>query len=163
MAPVGGGETRIRQAEPGDHEAVARLYGLLDALHTSELPRLFRLPPSGGYAQDQFRRELANPEVGFFVAERGGRIVGMVHVSIGETKPYPVIVPRRVAKVNDLAVDEGCRREGIGRALMERAAAWAAGQGADEMELSVYAFNEGAMAFYQALGFTVLSCRMVKP
>lgn len=163
MAAVVDGDIRVRQAEPGDYEAVARLHRQLDMLHASALPRLFRLPPDGAQTMDYYRSQLANPEVGFFVAERRGQVVGMVHVSIGDTKPYPVIVPRRVATVNDLAVDDGCRRGGIGRALMARAAAWAADQGADEVELSVYAFNEGAIAFYQALGFTVLSSRMIKP
>ena len=162
MPTTGPQGTSIRPATAGDYEAVARLHHHLDAMHADALPRLFRLPPEGAYTPDRYRGELADPDVGFFVAERGGQVVGMAHVSLGDTKPYPVIVPRRVATVNDLVVDERQRRSGIGRALVEQAASWATARGADELELSVYVFNAGAMAFYSAMGFTVLSSRMIR-
>jgi ribosomal protein S18 acetylase RimI-like enzyme len=43
---------------------------------------------------------------------------------------------------------------------MERVHRWAAAQGATEVELTVFKFNETAQAFYESLGYEVLSKRM---
>ena len=43
---------------------------------------------------------------------------------------------------------------------MTEADAWARDRGATAIELTVYAVNDEATAFYRALGYSVLSCRM---
>jgi ribosomal protein S18 acetylase RimI-like enzyme len=43
---------------------------------------------------------------------------------------------------------------------MERAHLWAAAQGASEVELTVYEFNEPARAFYENLGYETRSRQM---
>jgi ribosomal protein S18 acetylase RimI-like enzyme len=46
---------------------------------------------------------------------------------------------------------------------MRRAQTWARAQGAGEIELTVYEFNEPAIAFYQSLGYKTVSRRMTFP
>ena len=99
---------------------------------------------------------------GLFVAHAEGEILGFVQVSIHATLPFPILVPRRVALVENLAVREGFRRAGIGRALMDRAQRWAEEKGADDIELTVYEFNQVAILFYQSLGYSTSSHRMDK-
>ena len=79
-----------------------------------------------------------------------------------ETPPLPILVPRRVAIVENLAVRSDLRRAGIGQALMDRVYRWARAQGAVEVELTVYEFNEPAIAFYTSLGYETSSRRMSK-
>ena len=48
----------------------------------------------------------------------------------------------------------------VGTALMEKAHAWASAMGASAVQLSVFAFNQGAVAFYKKQGYQVLSYKM---
>lgn len=57
------------------------------------------------------------------------------------------------ASIAHIAVDERARRGGLGRALLEHACNAAAREGKEAMLLQVRRKNDGARAFYQALGF----------
>ena len=67
------------------------------------------------------------------------------------------MVPRRRAHVETLVVGRKHRRRGIGRRLMEAAAAWARGHGAVEVVLTTWVGNDDAEAFYERLGYRELS------
>ena len=82
-----------------------------------------------------------------FVAEGADGIVG--RLSLGRD-PHPA--SRHVADLG-LMVAAGHRRQGIGRALLERAVAWAAEVGVRKLELHVFPHNEGAIALYESFGF----------
>ena len=61
-------------------------------------------------------------------------------------------VPRR-AHFTSAWVDPRYRRRGVGRALVDKAIAWAAARGADHLRLWVDDTNPDAARFYRALGF----------
>ncbi|MDO4290262.1 MAG: ribosomal protein S18-alanine N-acetyltransferase [Eggerthellaceae bacterium] len=61
------------------------------------------------------------------------------------------------ASIAHIAVAEHARRGGLGRALLERACSEAAREGKTAMLLQVRRKNDGARAFYQALGFQQIS------
>ena len=82
-----------------------------------------------------------------FVAEAEDGIVG--RLSLGRD-PHPA--SRHVADLG-LMVAADHRRQGIGRALLERAVAWAAEVGVRKLELHVFPHNEGAIALYESFGF----------
>jgi ribosomal protein S18 acetylase RimI-like enzyme len=63
----------------------------------------------------------------------------------------------RRAHVELLVVARAARRQGLGRRLMDELAAWARRQGAAELVLTVWAGNREAEAFYERLGYRVLS------
>ncbi|WP_425351882.1 GNAT family acetyltransferase [Pleomorphomonas carboxyditropha] len=52
-----------------------------------------------------------------------------------------------------LGVDPRCRRDGIGRALVEAAEAWCRSRGAPKINLLVRSENQAVLAFYTALGY----------
>jgi ribosomal protein S18 acetylase RimI-like enzyme len=45
------------------------------------------------------------------------------------------------------------RRQGIGRALLDEAEAWARRGGVKKIELHVFPYNEGALALYEQTGY----------
>ncbi len=78
-----------------------------------------------------------------FVAEQGKTVVGCVAVS----GTLPVI--------SNLAVHPAYRRQGIGRALLAAAEAFAAAHGAERVRLDVRVDNEPAVTLYTAEGYRV--------
>ena len=153
---------RIRAAEAEDYDDLCALFAQVDALHRDKLPHLYQKPRGPARAKDYILGRIANEHVGFFVAEAVGVLIGLVDVAVCESPPVSLLVPRRYAVVDSLVVDQRFQRTGVGRALMEQVHRWAAAQGATEVELTVYAFNETALAFYDSLGYRALSSRMVR-
>jgi ribosomal protein S18 acetylase RimI-like enzyme len=91
-----------------------------------------------------------------------GAILGFVQVAIHDALPIPILVPRRIAFVEILAVREEVRRAHIGRALMEHAQHRAKELGATAIDLNVHEFNQAAFNFYRSLGYATSSRRMSK-
>jgi ribosomal protein S18 acetylase RimI-like enzyme len=59
-------------------------------------------------------------------------------------------------------VDPIYRRQGIGRALMEHAQAWAKAQGYTQIGLQVFTTNQPAIDLYQQLGYQSRSISMMR-
>lgn len=95
--------------------------------------------------------------------ETAGTINGALLARIYDTPADPQMVPQRRGYVDGLVVAAAHRRRGVGRRLMDGAAAWAKSQGGAQLVLTVWAGNEAARAFYQRLGYDVLSEVMTKP
>jgi len=68
------------------------------------------------------------------------------------------------------------RRRGVGRRLVEEAIAWARSRKAEILQLNVTSINDGAISFYERLGFTMtgrkepyandpslMECEMARP
>ena len=97
------------------------------------------------------------------------RVLGSVEIHTAEylRRMAPELTPPQQAKLQpylaSLAVDEGARGRGIGRALVEaavvqaREAVIAAPSAGDRLMLQVYANNTAAVALYTAAGFRTLS------
>jgi GNAT superfamily N-acetyltransferase len=59
-------------------------------------------------------------------------------------------------------VDPNYRRQGIGRALMRHAEAWAKAQGYTQIGLQVFTTNQAAIDLYQQLGYQPRSISMMR-
>jgi ribosomal protein S18 acetylase RimI-like enzyme len=153
-------EASIRKATAEDYHALCELFDEVDALHRGILPRLFRKPDGPVREHDYYRELIADENVGFFVAEVGGKLAGFVHSVIRDAPAIPILVSRRYAIVDSIGVASELQNQGIGRRLMDTVHEWAIAQGATAVELSVYEFNRTAIAFYRRLGYETLSRRM---
>jgi dTDP-4-amino-4,6-dideoxy-D-galactose acyltransferase len=90
------------------------------------------------------RREIAD-EV--FVGSTGGRDIGLVTVAIANDG----------ACIGLLSVSDSVRGRGFGRALTERAFAWASEHGCRELRVATQLANAAACAMYSAVGCSVES------
>jgi ribosomal protein S18 acetylase RimI-like enzyme len=88
-----------------------------------------------------------------FVAEVGGEVVGFATVRARVPSEELDEPPGSYALLSDLAVAEGHRGVGIGRALVDAAEAHARHYGAAELRVAVLARNSVARALYGAAGF----------
>ena len=147
----------LRPARSDDHDGLEALLAEADELHARILPAYFRPPRRTMRARDELVRLLGARDQKILVADEGGRTLGLVHVQIYDTPAVATMVPKRRAHVDNLIVAEAARRRGLGRRLLDAAAEWARGEGAREILLTVWAGNESAERFYEALGFTRVS------
>jgi ribosomal protein S18 acetylase RimI-like enzyme len=152
----------IRRANAGDYDALCAILSEADALHHEAVPWIFRHNEGPARTREYVDGLLADPAVAVFVAEVDGHAAGMVYVLIRTNSPLPIMAPRRFAVVDTLAVAEAYRRRGLARALMAAAEQWAVSQGAQDIELQVYEFNQGAQELYRALGYETVTRRMGK-
>lgn len=152
----------IRAAESRDYDDLCALCEQVDALHRENLPYRYQKPQGPVRDKDYILALIADGEVGFFVAKAVGVIIGFVNAAICDSPPISILVPRRYAVVDNLVVDPRFQRAGVGRALMAQVHRWAEVQGATEVELTVYDFNETALGFYERLGYRALSSRMYR-
>jgi GNAT superfamily N-acetyltransferase len=85
------------------------------------------------------------------------RVAGPHAAVVGRTGDRPsgaafVAVSERIAMLHALVVPAAMRRQGAGRSLVGRAAAWAGEQGAERLALAVTAANGPARALYASIG-----------
>jgi GNAT superfamily N-acetyltransferase len=96
-----------------------------------------------------FSRFLAPSENGMLLgAWRGEDLVGYACLYWHFTS----LVPAETVLMNDLYVDEACRGEGVGRALIDASAAAARERGAHHLEWATAPSNEVAQRLYDSTG-----------
>jgi len=96
-----------------------------------------------------------------FVAESSSELVGFATVSV-VTESSSLMQPVRYARVGSICVQESMRGKGVGGRLMAQAESWALEQGAADIQLNVWAFNQPALALYKELGYEVRSLSLGK-
>jgi diamine N-acetyltransferase len=143
----------IRTATSDDYAGVALVFDEVDLLHRRGAPHVFRAPAGRALDRGYFETVLTDPEMDWIVAERACQIAGFLSVRVLHAADRPVLLPRQFVEVDSLAVRADHQRTGVGRALMAAAESWAAERGISEIELSVWEFNQSALAFYKELGY----------
>ena len=152
----------IRRARPDDYEGLCALMREANAPHSQHRPEIFQEPAGVIWDREVVLGLMQDESVALFVAETKARLLGFVQVIMKDPPPIPVLMRRRYALVETIAVTAEARRQGVGRRLMEEAHDWAATRGATSVELNVFEFNEPAQAFYRELGYETLSRKMSK-
>ena len=93
-------------------------------------------------------------------AEIDGQLAGLIH------GVAPGMFPGSRPEIGYLTVvlaDSAWRGQGVGRALLEACRAEAQRRGCTSLELSVWCFNQEAVAFYQHCGYATRTLRMECP
>lgn len=99
---------------------------------------------SSADTREAIARYLARNPGMSFVARSGGALVGAVLCGHDGRRGY----------LHHLAVRPDCRRQGIGRALVERCLAALGEQGIDKCHLFVFKANERGRAFWERNGWS---------
>ncbi|MCA9653357.1 MAG: GNAT family N-acetyltransferase [Myxococcales bacterium] len=107
--------------------------------------------------RQRFARLRDDPSHAVFVAALDGeRVVGWVHVEARMplwSDPF--------AEIMGLVVSVHQHRMGVGRALVERAMAWADSRGIGDLRAEVQLHREAAHDFFESLGFELSEERQV--
>ncbi len=154
---------KIRVANKGDYAAFTRLEIEVHRLHVANEPWLFRMPENGClWEQADYEDMIDQEETVLFLAEEAGEPSGYVFALLRSRPSRPILVPKRICSIESIGVTARCQGKGVGRALMEAVYDWAVSNGADELDLSVHAFNQQAIYFYESLGYETYTLRMHK-
>jgi GNAT superfamily N-acetyltransferase len=140
------GSTVVRDARPADAAACAELLGQLG------------YPTDTSTVRGRIDRFAGDPVSRMFVAEAGGRVVGLAAVSA-----LPLVErDGRWARLSAIVVDEDARGRGVGRALVDAVEAEAAARGCGYVEVTTADRRAHAHAFYRRLGYERVSRRFLK-
>lgn len=154
-------EITIRPVRAEDEAALASLIEAVDSLHFAGAPHVFvdpALTPRTGIVNAVDQRSATRETL---VAEAEDAVVGFVRASI-RASGAP-IAAERLLQIEELVVAETHQRRGVGRQLVEAIEAWGRAQGASQTWLNVWLFNATARTFYESLGFSPMSIRMMRP
>jgi GNAT superfamily N-acetyltransferase len=120
-----------------------------DAAPVAELAGQLGHPVTPGDIQSRLEVCLGDEDHLLLVAEsHDGQIVGWLHATVSRS-----LVDEPTCQIAGLVVDEKSRRNGIGRALMQHAEAWAARRGLKWISLRSNVLRNEAHKFYERLGY----------
>ncbi len=135
--------------------AVKKPAPIVRSASPDDVPALTKLAVDLGYPSTEeqisarLKRVTADTEHAVFVAEDStGRVVGWVHVFINK-----LLESDARAEIGGLVADPSVRRQGIGRALMERGEHWARTRGLLVIALRTNIKRTEAHRFYESLGY----------
>ena len=141
----------ICKAESRHIPGMIELLKQVGQVHHLGRPDLFRAGAQK-YDEADLRELLLDETRPIFIAEEEGRVLGYGFCILKVTKNDPVLADNTTLYIDDLCVDENCRGKRVGKTIYSHIVSYAKALGCDSVTLNVWAFNESAMAFYEAMG-----------
>lgn len=151
----------IRAANETDLPCLAEALVRLQEAHARAFSDLYR-PFSAGDATQHLAELLLRSDALVRVVEHEGAVVGHV-VMLIETKPASLFTyERRAGHLVQIEVAPEFRRQGYGSLLLEECERLAKAKGLQRLVLEVWAFNDSARAFFQAVGYEELGAKLTR-
>lgn len=147
-------------ANADDAEDIARLSYQVGKMHDDALPDYFRPTPEEEHLRI-IQNMLKDENAVIFKAVDGDKICGFMCLLIQE-KSRNGFVHSKVAYIYNFGVDEKIRSLGIGGKMLHEAESFLREKGVEAVELSVFMFNQRALAFYAKNGYRTLEINLQK-
>ncbi|MFO7322287.1 MAG: GNAT family N-acetyltransferase [Chloroflexota bacterium] len=153
-------EVLIRPATVEDTKTIAEMWSRLVEYHRKLDPDL---PPATEDGPQRYARSLAeridDSHTCTYVAEGDGKLIGYV---LGVVVDFPPEMFQQEPSgfLADIYVEEGYRRFGVGRALVNALAEWFKARNLNYFEWHVAAHNQAGVQFWKALGGREVMLRM---
>ena len=141
----------IRFAQAQDVAGILALLRQVGRVHHEGRPDIFRTGAQK-YGASQVLAMLESPKTPIFVAVEEDKVLGYGFCQMKNYENDPVICDHLELYIDDLCVDEGCRGQGIGKAVYQEILRYAKMRGCYNVTLNVWSCNESAQKFYEALG-----------
>ena len=150
----------IRLAAPEDARAISALAAEVQALHAAAHPDIFK--PAGPHTLPAHvvRERLAVAGQRWWVAVVDGEVAGYANAVVLAEPETGWRYAATTVTLDAMGVAARHRGRGAGRGLVAAVRDTAVALGAAEVRLNVWAFNEGARAFYRRCGFVGMQERL---
>ena len=152
----------IRFAQAKDVIGILKLLRQVGQVHHLIRPDIF---PAGTikYDASALQQLLQDKDRPIFVADLDGNVAGYCFCVHKRIEAGTCSVQRAELYIDDLCVDENCRRMGIARALYHHALNYSKTLGCQSLTLNVWCGNDGAMRFYEEMGLRPRNVMMEIP
>ena len=144
-----GSEMKVRQAGPDDLTDLVAMFQELDRMQQDW--RVFT-PRPGFYDEvgAKYVEAIGKPDALILVAENDDEVIGMAY---GEARLPSRFSDELALELSGVVVRAGSRGMGVGRALVREVGRFAEERDIPWVELKTFAPNQGAMEFWESLGF----------
>ena len=142
----------IRFAREDELDRVNELRKQVNDLHVEGKPDVFK----AGFTDELYNHiyDIWNdPEQEIVVADADGIICGFAVVHHIYKAENPFMFERDFIDVDEFCVDERFRRQGIATEIITFIKDYTKEKGFKRIELNMWEFNQGALEFYEAVGF----------
>ena len=142
----------VRYATREELERVNELRKIVNEVHCNGRPDIFK----EGFCkelQDFIYTIWESDNSDVIVAVRDNEICGFACVDYVEKPESPYNLARRFYHINEFGVDIKYRRQGVATELFNFIKEEAARKNFNKIELDMWEFNEGALKFYESVGF----------
>lgn len=147
---------QIRSYEQSDFAFCKQILQEIHNLHEENRPDIYhKVDLSDEFVKDMFS------DINL-VAVENGQVVGILIASIKHTLENEMMKSIDMIWVEGIGVSKKFQKKGIGTELFHELEKIAKEKGISKIELNVWNFNQGALKFYQKLGFKIKSMRLEK-
>ena len=142
----------VRRADREELERVNELRKMVNEIHVNGRPDVFRPGFCDELRQHVYEKyDADNSDV--LVVILDDAICGFAIVEYIERLQSPYNNARKFYHIEEFGVDESARRKGIASALIDFMKEDALRRGYKKIELDMWEFNDGALSFYENVGF----------
>ena len=145
-------EIIVRPAKRGELDRVNVLRRMVNDVHVEGRPDIFR-PGFGEALQQRVFEEFDAEDSDIIVALVNGEVCGFATVEYIHRPETPYSLARDFYRLEEFGVDPAFHRRGVATAMVDYMRKDATAKGFHRIELDAWAFNTGALAFYEAAGF----------
>ena len=142
----------VRFAREADLPTVNLLRREVNDLHVAGKPDVFK-PGFCDELRDHLFTIWNDPGQEIVVAEADGKVCGFAILHHINRPENPFMFERDFLDIDEFCVDENFRRQGVASAMIRFILDFVKEKGFKRLELNMWEFNRGALAFYEAAGF----------
>ena len=147
-----GTQVNVRLAREEDLPRVNVLRRQVNDVHVAGKPEIFK-PGFCDDLRDHLYTIWNDPRQDIVVAEIRGNVCGFAVLNHIVRPENPFMFERDYLDIDEFGVDESFRRQGAASAMVRFIRDYAREKGFSRVELNMWEFNRGALAFYEAAGF----------
>lgn len=147
-------DTMIRKAKINDINRILELLLQVNDIHAEGRPDFF-IKGKQKYTENELVKIIHDDMTPVFVCEENDTIKGYAFCVIQDFSQCNNLRPDKSLYVDDICVDENCRRQGIGRKLYDYVVDFAKKEACFNVTLNVWANNPEAKSFYESMGMSV--------
>ncbi|MBQ9590411.1 MAG: GNAT family N-acetyltransferase [Butyrivibrio sp.] len=142
----------IRRANQDDIEGLNRLLKQVLNVHHFGRPDIFKANATK-YTNDELKEILLDEKRPIFVSvDENNYVEGYAFCIVQQHIDDNILTDIRTLYIDDLCVDENIRGKHIGKKIYEFVKDYAKKEGFYNLTLNVWALNESALKFYEAMG-----------